>query len=583
MKKITISNELIQQKAVLDEKIYLSDLPEFRNGDLSILYNTVFNKSITGIGGTSLALDSEESIIILMPFIEVVNNKEGYNPDTFIVKGGVSTSAIIRYLKNTKVRKIVSTYDGLRKIIDAYSKANLNVFDDFVLIDEWQVLFKQYGLRYRAFRYLLDESVKFKKRCFMTATPIKKEYWFPELNGLTELVLDYDIEPVSIYHYNSRNIIDETIAIINSKSVDNNFHFFINSVDTIKSITKTLKINPEDVRIVCSKQDKNEAKLTGYKIESTKNPVKPLNFYTSTCFEGCDIYDENGKVFVLCDGQKAHSLVDISTTLPQIAGRIRDIKDSSINLIYTNSRYIDVTEEEFNERVDKNIQIGRNIMNDIQSKDTLEVLDDMKLNDRYLIIKDDKVVFEEILLNIDKANFETSKTYSFKANISAKLSTQFTPIKIVRPWAEEVEKFEEEKFKKLSFKGQCLVYAELSEHTFSIVPDFSKEVIDAVDILGIERLKELNFHKGDISRALVSRMNTSEEIKVFKCLRLTKGEFYASNQLKTIFQSIYNDLELNKKAKGTDIRNYYEVKTTTKKIDGKTTKGFIIITQKIKF
>ena len=152
----------------------------------------------------------------------------------------------------------------------------------------------------------------------MTATPIKKDYWFKEFNGLTELILDYDLEPVILKHYSSKNILDEATAIIRSQTTDYNLHFFINSVDTIRDITKTLDLPKEEVRVICSQRDKNEAKLVGYKIETTRDPVKRINFYTSTCFEGCDIFDSKGKIFVLCDGAKAHSLVDISTTLPPV-------------------------------------------------------------------------------------------------------------------------------------------------------------------------------------------------------------------------------------------------------------------------
>ncbi|MCW0484675.1 hypothetical protein [Gaoshiqia sediminis] len=98
--------------------------------------NTVFNKSVTGIGGTSLALDSDENIIILMPFIEVVNNKSDYNKDTFIVKNGVTISKIKEYLLNTEKRKIVSTYDGFRKILKAYKQADIDYTNDFLLVDE---------------------------------------------------------------------------------------------------------------------------------------------------------------------------------------------------------------------------------------------------------------------------------------------------------------------------------------------------------------------------------------------------------------------------------------------------------------
>lgn len=134
--KIIVPTELIQIKSELNQKIYLQDLEEFKDKDLKVLYNTVFNKTVTGIGGTSLALNSNENIIILMPFVEVVRNKEGYNKDVFTVKEGVTLASIVKYLKTTKIRKLVSTYDGFIKILNAYEKAGISPYDDFLLVDE---------------------------------------------------------------------------------------------------------------------------------------------------------------------------------------------------------------------------------------------------------------------------------------------------------------------------------------------------------------------------------------------------------------------------------------------------------------
>lgn len=575
MKKITVSQELINLKASLNQKLYLSDIPEFSNG-LSPLYNTVFNKTVTGIGGTSLALDSSENIIILMPFVEVVNNKEGYNSDTFIVKEGITVAAIVKYLKTTQVRKLVSTYDGLIKITQAYTKAKLNIYDDFLLVDEWQVIFQQYGLRYKSMRYLLDQSVLFKSKCFMTATPIKKEYWFDELIGLEELVLDYNVEPIELRHYKSKDVIDEAIAIINNKG-ENNLHFFINSVETIKTIVKTLSLSPDLVRIICSKQDKNQYKLTGYQIASTKDPVKSINFYTSTCFEGCDLFDKTAKMYVLCDGSKSHSLVDISTTLSQIAGRIRDIEDTTVNLIYKSGRYVDITEEEFNRTIDINIKSGEIILSEVKSKETLDVLDLNKANDKYLIVEDGKLRFEKTLLNVDKNNFEISKTYSLKANIIAKSSGKFIPVTVNKPWANELEHFEQEKIKKMTFKEKCLQYIEVKDMQY-ILGEFDKLVVDAVNKLGVEELQRLNYHKGDVTKKLLNFTDSNTENKIMKALSLNKGEFYSSVKLKNTFKNIYSILGINKTAKGTDINNYYFTKPT---INSKGERGYTIINDKL--
>ncbi len=68
-----------------------------------------------------------------------------------------------------------------------------------------------------------------------------------------------------------------------------------------------------------------------YLIEDTTTPVKKINFYTATAFEGCDIYDENGRTYVVSDKYKSHTLVDISTLFIQIAGRIRNSRYSGEN------------------------------------------------------------------------------------------------------------------------------------------------------------------------------------------------------------------------------------------------------------
>lgn len=597
MRKIKVSEELIKLKEVTGEKIYLSDLEEFKDNNIKPLFNTVFNKTVTGIGGTSLALNSNENIIILMPFVEVVNNKDGYNKDTFIVKEGVTIAGICKYLKsNISNRKIVSTYDGLVKILSAYDKCGINIYEDFLLIDEWQVIFQQYGLRHNAMLTLLRESVKFKNKCFMTATPINKDYWFKEIKELEELKLDYDINPVVLRHFNCKSVIDEAIAIIKDKPINNNLHFFINSVETIKIIVNRLKIDPKDVRIICSKQDKNKYKLNGYSIESTKDPVKKYNFYTSTCFEGCDIFDENGLIYVLCDGSKAHSLVDMSTTLYQIAGRIRDIKDNTVNLIYSLSRYLDVSEEDFKKSTENNIRKAQIALDEIKSEENFELLDISKANDRYLVIEDGKLRFEEILLNVDRSNFELSKTYSLKANIIAKSSQIFIPITVEKPWAEQLLIDEKEKINKMSFKDKCLSYLESKTNKFSFNFDYDKDVKDAVDILGIKRLEELNFHKGDIKKILVGKMDISDTSKIMKCLKFSAGEFIETSKLRSIFREIYSSFNIKKTAKGSDIMNFYDVKDnkeivkridirdkTTGVITSTPTKGYIIIRSKTIF
>lgn len=134
---------------------------------------------------------------------------------------------------------------------------------------------------------------------------------------------------------------------------NDNYHIFINSVQGISTIIRLAGLKAGDCRIVCSQsedaKEKNEKKLPdGFTVQTTVNPVRLFNFYTATCFEGQDISDPNGRTFIVSEGNKDHTKIDISTTLLQICGRIRDSKyGTEINQYYSTSPYRDVSLDEF--------------------------------------------------------------------------------------------------------------------------------------------------------------------------------------------------------------------------------------------
>ena len=78
-----------------------------------------------------------------------------------------------------------------------------------------------------------------------------------------------------------------------------NLHFFVNSVDFIGRVLHHARLSPDEVKIVCStsgtSEQINREKLGDtYTIGIPDKAVRKINFYTSTAFEGCDIYDKQG-------------------------------------------------------------------------------------------------------------------------------------------------------------------------------------------------------------------------------------------------------------------------------------------------
>ena len=72
---------------------------------------------------------------------------------------------------------------------------------------------------------------------------------------------------------------------------ESNYHIFINSVKGISKILQCSGLAADDVRIVCSQSKNSQSRNLSYlpknfSISNTYDEVKPINFYTSTCFEG---------------------------------------------------------------------------------------------------------------------------------------------------------------------------------------------------------------------------------------------------------------------------------------------------------
>ena len=142
-----------------------------------------------------------------------------------------------------------------------------------------------------------------------------------------------------------RNIINDFIA----GKIFGNCHIFINSVDSIAALIKACNLTDDNCRVIFSKNNsKYKNSCQGVTNGETTDPVKKINLYTSTCFEGCDLCDEEGKIYIVSDGAKSQTLYDISTQIRQIAGRIRNTKYSEITHLYKSTRYNeDLTYEQY--------------------------------------------------------------------------------------------------------------------------------------------------------------------------------------------------------------------------------------------
>lgn len=150
-----------------------------------------------------------------------------------------------------------------------------------------------------------------------------------------------------------------------------------------------------------------------------------------------------------------------------------------------------------------------------------------------------------------------------------------------------------EKAKKISFKDAFIRYAELNSNKFQLGIDSELEylvnaqplIVDAYNKLGTDRVKKLRYIKKDIEKALCATDDTKNlNTRIAKILynSLQLG-FNSSASIRNSIKEAYDLVGCTDKAKATDIVKWYNADETNKKIDGKTTRGYVLNSKKYIF
>lgn len=596
--------------------------------------NCLLDKGKTGCGGTELVLNGNKNAIIAVPYISLITNKlektvihEERKNEILGFYGKIQEHEVTSYLKTHPLKKIMVTYDSLPKLVEIIQKIDNNetaVFSDyFLLVDEWQCLFNYYLFRGEAIRRMIPVCKSFKAVTFMTATPLSQNYTLHELREYPTVKIEWanKISP-SVYLYQTNDSIQELISFIIEylqEYPERNFHIFMNSVEMIVDFLESVNITPEDAKIVCSKNnEKNFKKLAKlpvhYEICEPSDTVKKINLYTSTAFEGCDIFDEDGVSIIVSSGNREQTLIDIRTTVPQICGRIRNSKHKNIlYFIYSYKKKKDLGSNEYynyvKEETEKYTDFCNeaNDMKECNREIIIKLLHQNNKNSPYLYIDENKKIYYDrnramvevyryILFNKYYTSKEMMENFFTKIQMSIVLSKQNT-FK-----TEPSEKLAEKTTAKPSLKDLYEEYHSLrtTKQTldFSIIfkpkmrsdTDEKKFIIEkerpfiksSYDTLGIEKIRELEYKKKLITKEMLLRDQKPKETKVMELLeqQIEMNKLYPLSKLNEILKEMCELVELNPIPPASRIDNYFITTNKEPKIDGKTTKCKIIIKRK---
>lgn len=599
---------------------------ESQNGYLNLTdlpSNCIFNKVITGCGGTTIALFNNENYVIAVPTTELITNKTG------LLEGGLATITspdgkeqkvfglfgtfsyalkkdFKEYIDSSGIKKIMCTYDKIDAITKILNPANYRL-----LVDEYHVLLKAYSYRSRAINGLLSNFRSYKSSCFLSATPIDADFKPSILDGLDEYRADWGdnvdklfvkLEQTNKPYLKAAHIIEaykkDGYVTVNGEMKSTEAFFFINSVTDIAAILSHCNLKDDEVKIVCADTEANRKKLAGYTISNSRAANKKFTFITSKSFEGADYYSEDALCYVVSNSTNKNTLLDISTDIYQIAGRIRTATNPFRNLIIHifNSagqrRIEDIEYNELVDRVNKELK-GTKLIVDFVNQNP-EAKDGAKksFNEEYVYTDEDGLYkVNDMVAKLELYTFRLEQSIYKNGIVLRKVYEDTGATTTDIDYTRITETME--KAKKISFKDAFIRYAELSSSKFQLCIDSELEylvnsqplIVDAYNKLGVDRVRKLRYTKKDVEKALCATESTKNiDTKIAKILytSLQLG-FNSSASIKSYIKEAYELVGITDKAKATDITKWYNADEKTIRIDGKPTKGYILNSKKYIF
>lgn len=558
--------------------------------------NCLFNKGKVGCGGTTLAIECEQPYVIAVPFESLTINKVGQYPNErckyslFGVMAGVTPDDVRNYLKTVEIPKIITTYDSLPKVIEAY---NGDVSQINLLVDEYHILFTQYAFRKDAIQQILKSFRKFKNFTLMTATPLEPEFILEELRDLPikEQIWQEDERlDVRVVVRKCKDVMASASKLIRmalADSLDGNIYFFVNSVRAIKELVFKNNLSADNCRVIYSKNNKMKVGIPNSTVDS--QPRK-INFMTSTVFEGCDIYDPEGRSVILSDPYYSHSLLDISTSVQQIAGRIRDSKYiGEIVHLYKQSNYRDLTSNEFWAYLKEQTEKGKHVEAAFNSlpEEVRETLT-CEPNNYIVKTKDNYLYFDANLPKLDYYNYKVENVYSSTISVREEYKNQNDAVDFNKDNTVSLGEYKLNDGVGIANVGFKDIVQEIRNAEGIKKNLLLKEASayypflgEAINKLGFERLECLKYVQKDIKNELLLISDTSNEYKVFCKLDYTIGKFYSNSTIKGDLRLAYDELGYSRRsAKATDLVNYYEIRPSKKRLGGKLVEGYTILNAK---
>lgn len=342
------------------------------------LFGCEIDKTITGCGLSTLFLN-EPNVVLVVPTVSIIDSKikiidseagiGEYNGKPIVfVKAGVDVTKMFNYinaiykestsLKNNINITIISTYDGLVKVIKALGK---HISDFHLVIDEYHG-FVLDTFRERATNFVINNARYFKDLTTMTATPARfasTEVVFGIKTNKVKLMFDYKDPFNNVQVLYAKDSIKVLLGAINASSAETKLCFINDTLD-IKCIAESLS-------------DKNVYILTGeskkYRFEdlATVNDINKAEVILCTK-KGYEAWDytktADVDVFAIVNPKHFERMITYAQ-LKQCVGRAR-LGFNSCTVVYQQPRSNKMINEAYKEylKTQNEIQARANAIDD---------------------------------------------------------------------------------------------------------------------------------------------------------------------------------------------------------------------------
>lgn len=553
----------METRVIKTDKRYLSEV-------FNELPKGVINKKLADVGGTYLAANCEYNYIIVCPtrdLVESIYSDQNNKYEVFKCYGGTKQGEFIEYCENNDIKKIAVTYDSLVKLTNWIN----NHKEYRVVIDEYHLLLQNVGFREEAINNLFIVINKYDYVSYLTATPFDCKYEIKQLRELDHYEIEWTREikintarikspsPVKAVTKIIKEFIEEGITAPNNEGEATKveeLYIFMNSVTSIKQVCDTLGLSDDDVKICCANRIRNRKLIGNYSVSLVTSPNKKINFFTSKCFQGCNLFTNNGLIIVVSDANRESMVTDLTSDLVQIAGRLRENSEyhncfrnflihiySTKSDILSDEEFEDIMKDKLNEA---NILISGN--SKLSEEESKAMLERMNLANDVVTIENNRLVYSELKENYFRYWQDLRKSYKDGISICGAYGEQFVLSK-----QDYVSAFEIKLAKKVIVSYEQLVkdYYENFDKEYELeYPEFK----EYRKYLTLTNLNTLRFNKDKAMKEIEKKKEIISKIVKLEC-----GKFYTNAEIKELIG-----------AKATLVKDYFNCTET--KVGGK--KGY---------